>query len=263
MSRICKSRVAFTVIELIVVIAIIASLVAILLPAIQRARLAADRVKCASNLRQLAIAAQNYEAQNGTLPPEYVYLGGATFTTDWWFGQANTDPVSFVTTLDPSQGLLSPYFEGNDTITMCPSLAAPAGFFQYLSANGLPVTGGYGYNESLGGRAVSWYETSQTYLFCDSALLVNFGDGWSMEETDAIEPPVPLVTNGPFGTFQAMTHFRHLPGANMAYLDGHVDTVTPSAVAPDPSWPAGAASFMQANKLGFPSTVNFPYTGQP
>jgi prepilin-type processing-associated H-X9-DG protein len=71
------------------------------------------------------------------------------------------------------------------------------------------------------------------------------------------------VQNGAFGTFQAVTHFRHLPGANMAFLDGHVDTVTPAAVAPDPSWPAGAASFMQANKLGFPSDVNFPYTGRP
>jgi prepilin-type N-terminal cleavage/methylation domain-containing protein/prepilin-type processing-associated H-X9-DG protein len=62
-----RSR-GFTLIELLVVIAIIAVLISLLLPAVQSAREAARRAQCTNNLKQIALAANNYESSNGCFP---------------------------------------------------------------------------------------------------------------------------------------------------------------------------------------------------
>jgi prepilin-type N-terminal cleavage/methylation domain-containing protein len=101
-------RGGFTLVELLVVIAIIGVLVALLLPAVQSAREAARRSRCAGNLRQIGLALHNYHDSFGMFPPGGITPGPCCSTesyTSW--------PISILPYIE--QGNLAARYNHDET----------------------------------------------------------------------------------------------------------------------------------------------------
>jgi prepilin-type N-terminal cleavage/methylation domain-containing protein/prepilin-type processing-associated H-X9-DG protein len=121
-----RTRPGFTLIEVLVVIAILAVLIALLLPAVQSAREAARRVQCVNNLKQLALAAQNYHSAQGGFP-----LGGYinwVYTLPGWTTNGNSPMVA-----------LLPYFEQTQVYNAY-NTALNAGNMMNLSAHATGIS---------------------------------------------------------------------------------------------------------------------------
>ena len=106
-------RTAFTLVELLVVIAIIGILVALLLPAIQAAREAARRAKCQSNLKNIALALQNYHSAKKRFPIGFVSQPDAVEAWAWsTFTLPYLEEQAIYDRMRPSETYLEPV-DGN------------------------------------------------------------------------------------------------------------------------------------------------------
>lgn len=214
---------AFSLLEVLVVMAIIGLLAALLLPSLGRARVRAFDAQCSSHLRQLGLAARLYwdDHQDRFFPYSAGFINGGVL---YWFGWMGFGPEGG-RAFDSSQGALHPYLKGRG-VEVCPALDYAFARFKLKAAG---AAYGYGYNLHLT-RPPS-QPALKTHLLPRPANTALFADAAQVNTFQAPASPAnPLLEEFYYVNSEEPTaHFRHRSFARVAFVDGHV---TAAAAAP-------------------------------
>jgi iron complex transport system substrate-binding protein len=216
---------AFTLVELLIVIAIIAILSAMLLPVLNKGKLSAQCGVCQGNLRELGLATQMYWNDNAGNSFAYT-LGPTNNGVPYWFGWIANGTEGH-RAFNLSLGALFPYMNGSD-VRLCPS---PVWNLPQFEPKGTNVIFSYGCNSFVFGgprhsvlNAAKILHPADTIAFADAAEVNNFQAPASMVNPLFEEwYYVDLETNYGNPNNYPNTQFRHSQKANVTFADGHVD----------------------------------------
>jgi prepilin-type N-terminal cleavage/methylation domain-containing protein/prepilin-type processing-associated H-X9-DG protein len=243
----------FTLVELLVVMAILAVLLALLLPAVGQAVGLADAAHCCSNLHQIALAMQVYcKDHDGYFPTAYQvrWSDGVFESVAWDFTSIkdwNQDGRQIV-----KPGLLwQGYLAEAGEIQQCPSFQGAANWCSD------PFTG-YNYNTDYLGAPARRTNLSEVRLATRCAMLGDAGyvSGSNKFMRAPFSPPAEFDDGlSPAGRVAGTQAFRHLGKANVAFVDGHVESMETIYTDTDPA----AAGKIEPN-TGFLSPDNRLYS---
>jgi prepilin-type N-terminal cleavage/methylation domain-containing protein/prepilin-type processing-associated H-X9-DG protein len=225
-----RRRSAFTLVELLVVMAILVILAGLIMPAVNEARLEARATSCRNRLRQIGFATEMHTTDHGGRLPD-----AADYTGRQFFGHYG-GPADHV---DFGEGALSSYIGYDRDVWQCPS------FRDFLPRALGPCTG-YGYNYHYLTELVeegNWWDPDYKYwwkglpqgIIRKSTTTALFGDSarnWMgpLEENWFWTPPSQALAWPGWET--AYAHFRHRLKLNVVWADGHVSTLRPDPIFP-------------------------------
>jgi prepilin-type processing-associated H-X9-DG protein/prepilin-type N-terminal cleavage/methylation domain-containing protein len=225
-----RSSRAFTLVELLVVIGIIAVLVAILLPALNKAREAGKKVQCMSNMRQIGVAFFSYSANGGTYYPPAMYGINDTWyakNQSWHGGSGFAQTVYWYNVVMPQ----TTDFRGVQVL-FCPNGSRA---FGDLTASTRSANVSYGYNWlSLAGTTSnywSWHSTG-TYSYLQKPARIGkvkrAAETMLCAEASIGSARTDWMSfNGQHGDINnGVLTVRHGRDCNILWADGHVTSLT-------------------------------------